>query len=182
MSGDAPSVPEVASAYVDGELGAEQAAWVDANRGTDAALAAEIDDFARVKSLVGGLGVATPADADWDTVYAGVRRGIAVRARSTWVVRVSAAAAAVVLVAAVALAGVLVAGRYTPDATPQAVPALLTPSSTRSTPRSGSGTVAAARGVGSVLERVGLSQRHGHPATSTTTTTRPPIVTSAPSR
>ena len=47
-SGDeTPSVSEVASAYVDGEVGADQAAWIEANRGTDAG----VDDAAPRSSI-----------------------------------------------------------------------------------------------------------------------------------
>lgn len=173
-----PSVSEVASAYVDGEVGADQAAWVEANRATDTALAAEIDGFGNVKSLLGGLGIPDPGERGWEAMSAGARREIAAAARQTWVARVSAAAAAVVvLVAAVALGAVFVTAGPVPDTRPQAVPALLAPSSTPSAPpRSGTGAVAAARGIRSAVERVGVSPGYGLSATSTTTT-RPPLAT-----
>lgn len=180
-----PTASEVASAFVDGEVGADQAAWVDAHRDTDAALTAEIDGFARVKGLLGGLGVVEPGDGGWEQMGAAVRREVAVHTRRTWAAGVSAAVAALVLVAAVALGSALFAGRSVPDTAPRATPAALGPRPTGAVPgRPGTGAVAAARGIGSVVERIGVSPRPFGSATSSTSTTstRPPSSGFVPSR
>lgn len=179
--GGVPSVSEVASAYVDGEVGADQAAWVAANRGSDADLAAELEAFTRVKALLGGLGTATPAAGGWDEIDAAVRSATAAESRRSLMARVSAVAAVAILVAAVAVGSVLVVGNSVPDPLPQATPAVLAPSSTRGgAARPDTGVVAAARGIGSVAERVGVTPRR--PTTTSTTSTRPPLRNVAPPR
>lgn len=177
-----PTVSEVASAYVDGEVGADQSAWVEANKGADAALAADLEGFARVKGLVAGLAPVQPGEGGWEQIGAGVRGGLAAQARRTWAARISAVAAALVVVAAIALGAALVVGRSVPDTAPQATEAMLTPRSTGpGAVRSGPGAVAAARGIGSIVERVGVAPRP-YRSTTTTTSTRPVPTGLAPSR
>lgn len=181
--GAVPSVSEVASAYLDGEVGDDQAAWVAANRPV---LAADLTGFARLKEVLGGLERVQADPAAWDAISGGVRKGVAAQRRRVLVARVSGVAAAIVLAFGVAFGAVRLDGPATdvaappPTASPDPVTSSgIGPSSPAT---AGTGAVAAARGIGSVVERVGVAPRRRSTTSSTITSTRAPVVTAFPDR
>lgn len=184
---DVPSVSEVASAYIDGEVGVEQAAWVAANEGVDAALSADLASFGRVKDVLGGLPRVEADAATWAAIDSGVRAGVAAQRRRGRVVRVAGVAAAVVLASVFAFGAARMGGTPTDVAARGPAPAPTRPATTRGAlPRplaqTGTGAVAAARGIGSVVERAGVAPRSGRTGTSSTTTSTRPVVTVIPPR
>lgn len=179
----APSVGEVASAYVDAEVGAEHSGWVDANRSVDAGLAADLAGFARVKDLLGGLERVEADPGTWDEITRGVRAAVVADRRRAALFRIAGVAAAMVLVFFVAFGALRLSE---PGSEVASRPATSAPAPTRRVrppvpATTGAGAVAAARGIGSVVERAGVRPRAVR-GTTTTTSSRPPVLTVLPGR